>query len=84
MSKIPLPIPSLPVRFQPLGRASVFPAEATWSDKAAELSADYLSYGPFGRSAMENGTLEPVTRILHTWFEYYTRGRDFHFILTYL
>ena len=62
MSKIPLSIPSLPVRFQPLGRASVFPAEATWSDKAAELSADYLSYGPFGRSAMENGTLEPVNR----------------------
>ena len=38
----------------------MFPAEATWSDKAAELSADYLSYGPFGRSAMENGTLEHV------------------------
>ena len=47
-----------------LGRASVFPAEATWSDKAAELSADYLSYGPFGRSAMENGTLEHVN---HTY-----------------
>ena len=41
----------------------MFPAEATWSDKAAELSADYLSYGPFGRSAMENGTLENVNKL---------------------
>jgi hypothetical protein len=42
------------------GRASVFPAEATVTgDKTAEVTAQYMSLGPFGRSAMESAAMDP-------------------------